>query len=49
MSTIETTHARTDESDQYDIKVPGKLSDSKTGEKIIAALRKWAKRNDREA
>ncbi|WP_287238130.1 hypothetical protein [Mesorhizobium sp.] len=46
---IETTHAREYEADQYDVKVPEKLSDAKTGDKIVAALRKWSKRNARES
>ncbi|CAH2409372.1 hypothetical protein [Mesorhizobium escarrei] len=49
MTAIETTHALEYEADQYDVKVPEKLTDAKTGEKIVAALRKWNKRNDRAA
>lgn len=45
MSTIETGR-NADDGEQYDVKVPGKLNDAKAGEKIAAALRKWAKRID---
>ncbi|MER8439291.1 hypothetical protein NKH36_03055 [Mesorhizobium sp. M1312] len=49
MTAIENTHARTDEPDQYDVKVPKKLADTATAEKIVSALRRWSKRNDRAA
>ncbi|WP_189375417.1 MULTISPECIES: hypothetical protein [unclassified Mesorhizobium] len=44
MSATETARAADEE---RDIKVPGKLADAKTGEKIVSALKKWAERNGR--
>jgi len=46
MMAIETTHAVDDQN--YDIKIPARLTEKDTGTKIVEALRKWAKRNAEE-